>query len=255
LNQQSKRATTGIQFSLLLVREITNQKLLWPTIPIQVRLLRGDQLACKAGVTPEECLAIDPHPQCTPFFSVDYCALDESFQTYITARSRFVRDNPEGSHWFHHLENKLAGYKVSAALGLNPPKVYSCSNDIFDLADGFTPPGNDAGFVIRATNQHSSKGVFVFPDGFTGLEKTLGLYMSPADVIADLTALGVTSYIVEEYIPGKGNKTLPMEYKFHMIGGEVASINVVANRGESCACKLYTTWTLLLDLNCAPARF
>lgn len=156
-------------------------------------------------------------------------------------RSRFVRENLEGLHWFHHLENKLAGYKVLAALGLNPPKIYSCSNNVSALADGFTAPGDEksAGFVIRATNLHSSKGVYVFPDGFAGPEKTLGIDMSPADVIADLTTYNVTSYVIEEYVPGEGNRTFPMEYKFHMIGGEVASINVVANRGESCACKLY----------------
>jgi hypothetical protein len=122
---------------------------------------------------------------------------------------------------------------------LNPPKIYSCSNNITALTDGFVPPGDDAGFVIRATSLHSSKGVYVYPNGFAGDEKTLGTAMAPADVIADLMTYNVTSYIIEEYVPGKGNSTFPMEYKFHMIGGEVASINVVANRGESCACKFF----------------
>jgi hypothetical protein len=215
-------------------------------------LLRGDHLACKGGVTPDECLAIDPHPQCTPFRSVDYCAPDESFQTYITTRSRFVRDFPEGSHWFHHLENKLAGYKVSAALGLNPPKIYNCSNEILHLDQGFTPPGDEVGFVIRATDQHSSKGVYVLPHGLPGREYNLGIDMTAADVIADMMALGVTRYIIEEYVSGKGTKIFPMEYKLHMIGGEVASINVVANRGESCACKFFVIM-LSLSWNRAPS--
>lgn len=203
-------------------------------------MLAGEQTGCKAVRFAAECTSVSPKPQCTPYRSIDYCPIDESFQTYITSRTNFVRENPTGlgNYWFNHLEDKLAGYKVAAALGLNPPKIYDCSNDLRDLS-AFTPP-QDGGFVVRATSLHSNKGVYVFPDGFGEKELIREVSMGAQDVILELGSLNVTSYIVEEYILSTG--VFPMEFKFHMIDGSVSSINVVANRGDDCACKYTTTF-------------
>lgn len=199
-------------------------------------MLVGEQTGCRAGNSPKECADLEPHPRCTPFRSIDYCALDESFQSYIAARTQLVTKSPEklGNYWFSNLENKLAGYKVAAGLGLNPPKIIDCSNSLEELKT-FPGPTDGSGFVVRATSLHSNKGIYVFPNGFDDLELIRDMKMSADDVQVDMKTLGVTSYIVEKYISGPS--VFPTEYKFHMIGGAVASINVVANRGEDCACK------------------
>lgn len=209
--------------------------------PLQDRMLAGEQSGCRSGNLLKQCADVKPHPQCTPFRSIDYCPDEESFQTYITKRTSIVKTAPEklGKHWFHHLEDKLAGYKVAASLGLNPPEIFDCSNDINDLVE--FQPSTKGGFVVRATSLHSNKGVYVFPDGFGGKELIRGVGMKAEDVKTELENLKVKSYVIEEYVQSKG--VLPMEFKFHMIGGSVASINVVANRGEDCACKSITSYS------------
>ena len=199
-------------------------------------MLAGEQSGCRAPEAKADlCTNSKVHPQCTPFRSVDYCPVDESFQTYITKRTQIAKEYPEklGNYWFDKLENKLAGYKVAASLGLNPPKIYKCSNDLGEL----TAP-TKGGFVVRATSLHSNKGIYVFPKGFEGKELIRNVEMGATDVASDLKSLGVTNYVIEEYIANSGD--FPMEFKFHMIGGSVASINVVANRGDDCSCKFVT---------------
>jgi len=106
-----------------------------------------------------------------------------------------------------------------------------------DLAT-FSPPVS-GGFVIRATNLHGGKGVYVFPYGFDGIELLSGATMSVQDVATHLATDGAEKIIVEEYIEGSdGAGSLPTEYKAHVINGMVESINVVYNRGNGggCAC-------------------
>jgi hypothetical protein len=202
-------------------------------------MLAGEQTACIVGITPPGCTS-DPKPKCTPYRSVDYCPIDESFQTYIQRRTSFVRKNlPEISAdgvWFHHLEDKLAGYKVAAALGLNPPKIHFCTNNVSSLVDYNAAAAGLNGFVVRATDLHSNYGIYVLPNGFNGKESIRGIEMSAQDVVLDLTTLGATTVIIEDYVGSE--VSLPVEVKFHMFNGEVGSINVVSNRGTECACKL-----------------
>ena len=92
------------------------------------------------------------------------------------------------------------------------------------------------GFVVRATDLHSNYGIYVLPNGFNGLEFIRGIDMSAQDVISDLTTLGATTVIIEEYVGSE--VSLPIEVKFHMFNGQVGSVNVVSNRGTECACTL-----------------
>lgn len=190
---------------------------------------------------PTTCDSDGPAPQCTPYRSVANCPVDESFQTYIQSRFKLVEQDRDAiassGYWFPYLDDKLAAYKFTASIGLRPPEIYSCSSVLSSLLS-FKPTDSAVqGFVIRATDRHSNHGVYVLPEGFGGNEIIRGIDMSAEDVISDLKTMGVTKFVVEEYV---GSSTrLPMEFKFHMFEGKVASINVVANRGSDCACKYY----------------
>jgi hypothetical protein len=213
-------------------------------LTLQKLLLAGKESACQAlGSNTESCAAGGPTPQCTPFRSDDYCPVDESFQSYIQSRTQRVKEDPDaivsGGYWFHYLEDKLAAYKFTTSIGLTPPKIYNCTSEPSSLAS-FEPPADAVGkgFVVRATDLHSNHGVYVLPNGFDGQEIIRDIEMSASDIISDLLAMGVTKVIVEEYV---GSSTsLPMEFKFHMFEGKIASINGVANRGTNCACKYLT---------------
>lgn len=135
------------------------------------------------------------------------------------------------------MDDKVAGYVFSAAGGFNPPKMELCSSaqDVFSALDGFaaTPKATSKGFVIRATHLHSNKGVYVLPEGLGGVEMIRGMNMSLADIKTDLLEENATKVVIEEYVPGP-NGHLPTEYKFHMFGGNVGSINIFHGRGSPC---------------------
>lgn len=137
-------------------------------------------------------------------------------------------------------------------MNLKAPLLLHCEDSYTDalLGGGFVPaPGT--GFVIRATNLHSGGGVFVLPTGFGGPELLSGIgSMTAADVFAALDAAGADKIIIEEFIEGTlGPNTLPTEYKMHVIGGKVVSINIVYNRGDNNACACWaevdTQWNRL----------
>lgn len=197
-------------------------------------MLLGEQTAC-FGADSDSCQG-SPKPQCTPYRSVDYCDVDRSFQTYIQKRTAFVKSNlspSDDSIWFHHLDDKLAGYNVAASLGLNPPKIYFCTDDVETVAN-FVPPDGATGFVVRATDLHNNHGVYVLPSGFGSKELIRGVVMSAKDVAMHLSSLSAEKVIIEEYVGDA--EALPLEIKFHMFNGKVGSINVVANRATECAC-------------------
>ena len=137
-------------------------------------------------------------------------------------------------YWFHHLEDKTAQYVFSATEGFRAPRIYFCTSDGPGGINDYTP--TTTGFVIRATNLHSSHGIYVLPDGYGSIELLNDKQMTLSDVKADLERLGATDILVEEYIPGFGDTRLPTEYKVHAFNGEIGSFNVVLNRGTDCAC-------------------
>lgn len=191
-------------------------------------------------VEQNECSAASG-PLCTPFRSLEYCDVRHSFPSRIRTRTDFIQGkqsqlDSEG-WWFHNLDDKMAGYVYAAEGGYNAPQIYFCTSDILGGLEEFNttnPVGR--GFVIRATGQHSSQGVYALPDGFGGIEKLRGFAMSLEDVQTDLLdVVGAEGLVIEEYVIGPGGE-LPTEYKFHMFNGEVGSISVVSGRGTSCGC-------------------
>lgn len=191
-----------------------------------------------------------PKPQCTPYRSPDYCADAVSFPSLIAKRRDFVfsRTNEfrkliinssngaaPGGWWFPFLDDKLAGHVFARGGGYNPPKIYSCSPDGIDA---FTPTqaASETGYVVRATTFHSSKGVYVLPDGFGGIELLRNITMTREDIRTNLIMDRATgSIVIEEFIGGDDGK-LPIEFKFHMFGDEIGSINVAYGKGTDCAC-------------------
>jgi hypothetical protein len=160
-------------------------------------------------------------------------------------------------YWFHYLEDKIAGYLLSVSQRLPAPKVYCCLTDaveLYECLSSSVPRGVD-GLVIKATNFHSSQGVFVLvnePGGNANL--TLGfnllenITMSSADVVSSLSHMQATKIIVEEFI----GSALPTEYKFHVINGSVAAIDIIDKRGTDCACYAVvdTDWNRLDTYGC-----
>jgi hypothetical protein len=113
------------------------------------------------------------------------------------------------------------------------------------------------GIVIKATNFHSSQGVFVLvPDPYDNGsgEVSLGfnlidnMTMSFNDTISALEQLQATKIIVEEFI----GSSLPTEYKFHVVNGSVAAIDIIDGRGTSCPCYAVvdTNWNRLDNFGC-----
>lgn len=176
--------------------------------------------------------------------SPEYCGAT-SFPTLIAKRTRFLNEHAiqNDGWWFQRLDDKIISYFFAATGGYNPPNIRFCSatggaglDDFAAQDDDDDNNKNSSGFVIRATNLHSNKGIYVLPTGFGGLEVIRNVAMSMADIKVDLDLVGASKIIVEEYLPGPSNLPLPVEYKFHMFDGEVGSINIVHGRGTGCAC-------------------
>jgi hypothetical protein len=197
---------------------------------------------CKPnGDAHQECTSAIPSPLCTPYRSPDFCPLDESFPLLIQQRSRSILADPDAArsegYFFQDLEDKIKAYIFSAGTAkVRAPQIYHCTSDVPDGLNGFNPPPSNEGFVIRATDLHSSNGVYVFPNGFGGIELLSNTNMNLADVQTSLATLNAEKVIIEEYIEAEGTGTLPTEYKVHVFDGEIGSINIVHNRGGSCAC-------------------
>lgn len=132
------------------------------------------------------------------------------------------------------MEDKVASYFYAARRGFNPPKMMFCSSNVPAGLDDFNSP--DGGIVIRVTHSHSSKGVYVFPDGLDGIELIRGITMSIADIKTDMVEIGATHFVIEEYVHGKTKDELPVEFKFHMFNGKVGSINILSGSGTDCGC-------------------
>jgi hypothetical protein len=135
--------------------------------------------------------------------------------------------------WIQNLDDKIASYIYSATSGLNPPKILDCTFDVHGGLDEFAK--RSGGFVIRATDMHSTKGIYALPTGFGGIEMIRGMSMSLMDIKTDLDNEGATKLILEEYVAGP-NDRLPVEYKFHVFDGKIGAINIFYGRGTDCNC-------------------
>lgn len=169
--------------------------------------------------------------------SPDFCGPSLSFPTLIGSRREFVnsfrKELAADGWWFQQLDDKLAGYVYAATSGFNPPEVYYCGTDL----NSFDPASFEGdGFVVRATNLHSNKGIYVLPNGFGAMELIRGVQMSLGDIQADLFEHNATTIVVEEFVAGEEDDLLPTEIKFHAFDGEIGSINILSGRGTDCGC-------------------
>jgi TupA-like ATPgrasp len=141
-------------------------------------------------------------------------------------------------YWFQYLENKIAGYILSLTENVPAPEIFCCVTNVSELSPCLSNYFNKAsigGIVVKATSLHSSTGVFVLlpdPVGPDPLDLITGTHVSLDDIVTQLSVLQVTTIIVEQFI----GKDLPTEYKFHVVNGTVAAIDVISGRGTDCPC-------------------
>jgi len=171
--------------------------------------------------------------------------VNESFPSLIQKRTLAFRNNASDlvndGYWFQYLEDKIAGYILSIGEDLPAPRIHCCLTSVTELFDCLnnTVPPDVEGIVIKATNFHSSQGVFVLtsnPDESADPTLAINLLdnttMTFDDVLTSLSYMQASKIIVEELI----GTSLPTEYKFHVVNGSVAAIDIIDGRGTSCAC-------------------
>mmetsp|Transcript_6440 Transcript_6440/g.10674 ORF Transcript_6440/g.10674 Transcript_6440/m.10674 type:complete len:1370 (-) Transcript_6440:167-4276(-) len=207
----------------------------------------------KAPTLPENCCRGQNEDSdckvCVPFRSPDYCPRTESFPALVSERTRAFRNNAtaveDAGYWFHYLEDKIGAYLLSVAEGMPVPQIFCCVTDVTQLEDCLSSvivPSGKKNIVVKATNFHSSQGVYVLTnfssdainnaDASYMPELLKGMSTSYNDVISELTAKSATKIIVEEFI----GDDLPVEYKFHVVDGQVAAIDIIKDRGGACPC-------------------
>ena len=88
--------------------------------------------------------------------------LAESFPSLIQQRTTDARTSPSelesGGYWFHHLDDKIAGYLLFIDQQAPAPEIFRCETDVTKLYQCleekvFTKDLD--GIVIKATNFHS----------------------------------------------------------------------------------------------------
>jgi hypothetical protein len=128
---------------------------------------------------------------------------------------------------------------LSAELNVSAPEVFCCVTNHDDLASCLAAsiPTDVDGIVIKATAMHSSQGIYVLvedpdPSKDGTIDLLTGAPLAYSDVVSALQFMQATKIIVKEFI----GTDLPTEYKFHVINGEVAAIDVIANCGGECPC-------------------
>lgn len=152
----------------------------------------------------------------------------------------------------------MAGYLLSLDQKAPAPEIFCCETDVMRLYKCleetiFTRDLD--GIVIKATNFHSSQGVFVLVN-----ETRIGTREDPLfdlitkmpttykDAMVALSQMQATKIIVEEFI----GKSLPTEYKFHVVNGTIAAIDIVDGRDGDCPCYAVvdTEWNRLDKFGC-----
>jgi hypothetical protein len=159
-------------------------------------------------------------------------------------------------YWFQYLEDKIAGYVLSIDQSAPAPKIFCCvtsQDQLRECLKNNVMPENPNGIVIKATNMHSNQGVFVLVNDTKNstddpIDLLTGLRTSYDDAVTALTYFQASKIIVEEFI----GTSLPTEYKFHVINGEVAAIDIIDGRGSECPCYAVvdTNWTRLDQFGC-----
>ena len=184
----------------------------------------------------------------TPHFFQDFCDSTSSLPSLIQQRTTQSRVHPSDlvrdGYWFQFLDDKIAAYLFSVDQLAPAPEIFCCETDVTRLYQCleekvFTKDLD--GIVIKATNFHSNQGVFVLVNQTrqTGGRRSDPLFdlinkmpTTYNDTMSALTHMQATKIIVEEFV----GKTLPTEYKFHVVNGEVAAIDIIDGRDGDCPC-------------------
>lgn len=78
--------------------------------------------------------------------------------------------------WFSFLDDKLASYVfTTSSTGHIAPQIYDCYSTVDQMIESPVLPAGVNGFVVKSTDMHSGKGVYVFPNGYDGVELLRGL--------------------------------------------------------------------------------
>lgn len=151
--------------------------------------------------------------------SSEYCPADESLPLLITTRRNSRAAARAAGYWYPLLDDRASAYAYTIDEGFQAPELYCCVTAVDEIGSICFADGNSipTGFVIRITNSHSSQGIYVFPDGFDGVEVISGMTMSYQDVVNKINeGAPPDKILVEQYINGPNGARLPAEYKFHV---------------------------------------
>ncbi|KAI2502637.1 extracellular matrix structural constituent [Fragilaria crotonensis] len=199
---------------------------------------------------------------CAPFRSTDFCDTTTSFPSLIQQRTSQFRNNPSAlevdGYWFQYLEDKIAAYLLTVDQLAPAPEIFCCETDVAQLyqclEDKVFTKDLD-GIVIKATNFHSNQGVFVLVNQTGTGQRTDPMFdliqnlpTTYNDTMAALAHMQATKIIVEEFV----GKSLPTEYKFHVVNGEIAAIDIIDGRDGDCPCYAVvdTAWNRLDKFGC-----
>jgi hypothetical protein len=142
---------------------------------------------------------------------------------------------------------------LSVEQNVSAPQIFCCVLSVEELdvcLNNQVPPDVD-GIVIKATNFHSSQGVYVLVPNEFGNGTVNLLDNSPtsfSQVLSELTVMQASKIIVEEFI----GTSLPTEYKFHVVNGSIEAIDIISDRGGDCPCYAVvdTSWSRLDQFGC-----
>jgi len=161
-------------------------------------------------------------------------------------------DFDQEDYWFPYLDDKVGSYVFTAGAQVLTPTMYCCLTEASQLQDCIDTnvPAAATGYVIKATHQHTSQGVYVLKKvGGDLFEVLRGDTLALSAIIAELSVLGDTKIIVEELI---GEGTMDAEYKLHAFPGEVVAIDIIDRRTVDCNCiaVVDSDWNRLDQFGC-----
>ncbi len=136
------------------------------------------------------------------------------------------------AHWQRKLSNKHNAREYAKMHGCKVPQLYWRGRHPETL-DPSTLPDN---YVIRPTIGHSSGLVFLMKNGVNLMDKKPYTAAGIQRIMAQaLKRNPYLEFLVEEFLRDeKGEYRIPDDYKFYMLNGEVACIQVI-NRLSPCS--------------------
>lgn len=130
----------------------------------------------------------------------------------------------EGYLWQRKLSNKFNSREFALKHGCRVPQLYWKGKDIRQCDFTQLPPQ----FVIKPTNGHSSRNIFLMKEGFNVMDQQT---YSEAELINAVSQIPLQPYadiIIEEFIRSEdGEYRIPTDYKVYIFNEHIAVIGVV----------------------------